>query len=70
MKGYNENKNLENVEPNVIYMFTSAWLKYTFLLYSYSAPLFWIMRFPYDAYTVKPVCNDHFYNEIYYPWFI
>ena len=21
-------------------------------------------------YTVKPVCNDHLYNEIYYLWFI
>ena len=20
--------------------------------------------------TVKPVCNDHLYNEIYYLWFI
>ena len=20
--------------------------------------------------TVKPVCNDHFYNKIYYLWFI
>ena len=22
------------------------------------------------GYTVKPVCNDHLYNEIYYLWFI
>ena len=22
------------------------------------------------AYTVKPVFNDHLYNEIYYLWFI
>ena len=22
------------------------------------------------AYTVKPVCNDHLYNKIYYLWFI
>ena len=20
--------------------------------------------------TVKPVCNDHLYNKMYYPWFI
>ena len=23
-----------------------------------------------DAVTVKPVCNDHLYNKIYYLWFI
>ena len=23
-----------------------------------------------DDYTVKPVCNDHLYNKIYYLWFI
>ena len=23
-----------------------------------------------STYTVKPVCNDHLYNEIYYLWFI
>ena len=23
-----------------------------------------------DMNTVKPVCNDHLYNEIYYLWFI
>ena len=22
------------------------------------------------ATTVKPVCNDHLYDKIYYPWFI
>ena len=22
------------------------------------------------VHTVKPVCNDHFYNEMYYLWFI
>ena len=22
-----------------------------------------------DPYTVKPVCNDHLYNKIYYLWF-
>ena len=23
-----------------------------------------------ESITVKPVCNDHLYNEIYYLWFI
>ena len=23
-----------------------------------------------DAYTVKPVCNDHLYDKTYYLWFI
>ena len=23
-----------------------------------------------SLYTVKPVCNDHLYNEIYYMWFM
>ena len=23
-----------------------------------------------DAYTVKPVCNDHLYKEMYHLWFI
>ena len=23
-----------------------------------------------STYTVKPVCNDHLYNKIYYLWFI
>ena len=25
---------------------------------------------PHAICTVKPVCNDHLYNKIYYPWFI
>ena len=23
-----------------------------------------------STYTVKPVCNDHLYNKMYYLWFI
>ena len=22
------------------------------------------------CYTLKPVCNDHLYDKVYYPWFI
>ena len=25
---------------------------------------------PFNGDTVKPVCNDHLYNKVYYLWFI
>ena len=30
----------------------------------------WDERVVTITYTVKPVCNDHLYNKIYYLWFI
>ena len=28
------------------------------------------MAADWNSYAVKPVCNDHFYNDIYYLWLI
>ena len=43
----------------------SSWLTYHNTIFFY--PKF-LLR--YNIYTVKPVYNDHLYNEIYYLWFI
>ena len=32
--------------------------------------LYWMVSNTTNLHTVKPVCNDHLYNKIYYLWFI
>ena len=39
----------------------------------YSPPVIYVISWDQDLSvldTVKPVCNDHLYNKIYYLWFI
>ena len=58
-------KSIDNIRTNNFHI-TSSFLQIWYIM---SALYLWNVPSS-KTYTVKPVCNDHIYDKIYYLWFI